>query len=156
MTREELIQSAERLHRPSTAAAGEYARKNGRMAEKLNLIMAQRQDVTYMTGGNVAMMEDNHRNHARFMTSLFAMFSPVVLVDTVLWVFRAYRSHGFQLTYWPAQLDGWVRILEEDLSYETFSEVLPVYNWMIVNQPAFASLSDTGLREFGADPGIGK
>jgi hypothetical protein len=42
------------------------------------------------------------------MVSLFGDYHPEVLVETVLWVFRAYRSHGFKLTYWPAQLDMWV------------------------------------------------
>jgi hypothetical protein len=76
------------------------------------------------------------------MDSIFMIYSPAVLVDTVLWVFRAYRSHGFQLTYWPAQLDTWVEIFRQDLTEQTFSEIYPFYNWMIVNQPAFVALSD--------------
>ncbi|MEI7673143.1 MAG: hypothetical protein WCK00_13610, partial [Deltaproteobacteria bacterium] len=55
----------------------------------------------------------------------------------------AYRSHGFQLTYWPAQLDTWVEILQRKLSTEALAEVYPFYNWMIVNQPAFTLLSDS-------------
>ena len=50
------------------------------------------------------------------MSSLLATYSPEVLVNTVLWVFRAYRAHGFNLTYWPAQLDTWVVLLEKHLS----------------------------------------
>ena len=143
MKKEELIESAGMLKQPSAQAADEYNQKSDQLAAQMNLMMGRRPDVEYMTGGNSPMMADNHRNHARFMASLFIMYSPTVLVDTVLWVFRAYRSHGFQLTYWPAQLDTWVEILRQDLSAGTFEDVYPFYNWMIVNQPAFASLSDS-------------
>ena len=145
MSREELIASANLLVAPSPEAATKYGRVNEQMALEMNRIMGDRPDVQYMTGGNIAMMEDNHRNHARFMESIFTLYNPAVFVDTVLWVFRAYRSHGFQLTYWPAQLDTWVEVLRRKLSPEAFREVYPFYNWMIINQPAFASLSDTIL-----------
>jgi hypothetical protein len=67
-------------------------------------------------------------------------------VDTVLWVFRAYRSHGFQLTYWPAQLETWIRILKEDLSPDSFSEVYPFYRWLLLHQASFVALSDVHLK----------
>lgn len=142
MSREELIESAQRLVAPSPAATAEYGRESENLAQEMNRVMGKRPDVEYMTGGNIAMMQDNHRNHARFMTSNFLVYNPTVLVDTVLWVFRAYRSHGFQLTYWPAQLDTWVEILKRKLSSEAFREIYPFYNWMIINQPAFAALTD--------------
>ena len=142
MNREELIESAKSLKQPSGQATSEYHQKSDQLAAKMNQIMEKRLDVAYMTGGNIAMMQDNHRNHARFMGSLFMLLSPAVLVDTVLWVFRAYRSHGFQLTYWPAQLDTWVEIFREDLTEKTFEEIYPFYHWMIVHQPAFVELSD--------------
>lgn len=142
MTRESLIESARQLKQPSKTVRDEYSLKREYLATEINRIMGERPDVDYMIGGNIAMMQDNHRNHARFMESLFFAFDPTVLVDTVLWVFRAYRSHGFQLTYWPAQLDTWVEILRRELSSEALAEVYPFYNWMIVNQPAFTLLSD--------------
>ena len=100
MTRESLIESAALLKQPSKTVRDEYSLKREYLATEINRIMGERPDVDYMIGGNIAMMQDNHRNHARFMESLFVAFDPIVLVDTVLWVFRAYRSHGFQLTYW--------------------------------------------------------
>lgn len=143
MTKEELLASALLLMQPSKQVAEEYSSKSENLAAAMNRIMGERPDVDYMVGGNLAMMEDNHRNHARFIASLFCAYNPEVLVDTVLWVFRAYRSHGFQLTYWPAQLDTWVELLRKELSPEAMKEVYPFYRWMIVNQPAFAQLSDT-------------
>jgi len=145
MTREELIVSARKLVQPSQKAVSEYARHRETMASDINRLMRGRADIDYMVGGNLSMMEDNHRNHARFMESLLGFYTPEVLVDTVLWVFRAYRAHGFQLTYWPAQLDTWVEVLRNHLSDESFQEIYPFYHWMIVNQAAFAALSDSFL-----------
>lgn len=65
---------------------------------------------------NKSMIEDNHINHARFMSSVFAEFQPEVLVETIIWVFRTYRSHGFNLDYWPFQLNQWIEIYKTNLS----------------------------------------
>lgn len=77
-----------------------------------------------------------------FMSSLFLHYEPRVLVETVLWVFRACRNHGFKLTYWPAQLDNWLSIFRNEMSTEAHAEIEPFYHWMIVNNPAFALLSE--------------
>lgn len=147
MTREELIAAADRLPHPSDKAAWEYETKAEVLALEVNRIMSARQDLDALIGpNNTAMMEDNHRNHARFMASLLQDFRPEVLVDTVLWVFRAYRAHGFQLTYWPAQLDVWLEVLNRELSPEAYESIKPCYEFMIIHQPAFAELSDEALR----------
>jgi hypothetical protein len=145
MKREDLIESARTLPVPSPEAAREYGARRERLAEAINRAMGARRDLDRLVGGHTAMMEDNHRNHARFMESLFLAWDPEVLVDTVIWVFRAYRSHGFALTYWPAQLDTWVSVLRENLSASTFASIYPVYHWMITQQPFFAALSDEGF-----------
>jgi hypothetical protein len=81
------------------------------------------------------------------MVSLFADFNPTVLVETVLWVFRAYRSHGFQTTYWAANINIWLDMLREELSDETFAAIAPFYNWIIVNIPVFVKLTDEAIAE---------
>ncbi len=143
MTREQLLESASTLKQPGKAAVSEYAEKQEMLAAEINQIMRARADVQALVGrDNLAMMEDNHRNHARFMESLFRSYEPAVLVNTVLWVCQAYRAHGFQLTYWPAQLDTWVDLLRRHLTPQSFDEIYPFYNWMIVHQAAFVTLSD--------------
>jgi len=150
VTRDDLVASARLLAQPSRQAAEEYGSRSDGFAEEMNRIMGERPDMAFMVGGNRAMMEDNHRNHARFMGALFSSYNPSVLADTVLWVFRAYRSHGFQLTYWPAQLDTWVDVLRRELSPRAFAEIYPFYRWMIVNQAAFALISDSTLSQGAA------
>jgi hypothetical protein len=148
MRKEELIKTAAELKQPSAKAIAEFSRKADEMANLLNERMSKRQDIVQLIGeGNLEMMYDNHRNQLRFMISLFNDYNPVVFTETVLWVFRAYRSHGFRLTYWPAQLDNWVSIFRSVLGKECFEEVYPFYNWMIVNNPSFALLSDEAIND---------
>ena len=73
--------------------------------------------------GNRLMTEDNNRNFSRFMESVFNHYQAEVLVETVLWVFRAYRSHGFQTTYWPANLNTWIEILKKEMSEKAFEAI---------------------------------
>jgi hypothetical protein len=79
------------------------------------------------------------------MESMFFEYHHEVLVETVLWVFRAYRSHGFQLTFWPASLDTWVELLRAELHAEAFDEIYPFYHWITVHIPTFVTLSDAQL-----------
>lgn len=147
MKKNMLLQSASVLKQPSEAALLEFNTRIDELLSAINERFKQRPDLNLLIGaGNYEMMVNNHHNHLRFMASLFSHYQPEVFVETVLWVFRAYRSHGFRLSYWPAQLDTWVDIFRTQLSSECFEEVYPFYNWMIVNNPLFATFSDTELR----------
>ncbi len=148
MTREELIENAAKLPKPSPEAAREYDSVRERAADAVTGELARRDDLEALIGkGNSEMMSQNHRNHALFMSSMFAGYAPRVFVETILWVFRAYRSHGFGLTYWPAQLDSWLSVLGDLMGEQAFGEIKPFYEWMLVNQAAFANLSDACLGE---------
>ena len=108
--------------------------------------MEDRPDILDLVGvNNVSMMKDNHANHARFMESIFHQRSPEVLTDTVLWVFRAYRSHNFSSTYWAAQLNTWIEILKQELSPDCYLEIYPYYCWMQINIPTFNKLAEENL-----------
>ncbi len=143
MKREDLLKSAGELTQPPVKSADEYSAAREDMAAEMNSVMAKRSDIDSLIGaGNLDMMQDNHRNHARFIESLLFSYKAEVFVDTVLWVFRAYRNHGFHLTYWPAQLDLWVEVMKKHITPESFEYIYPFYRWMIINQPVFVKLSD--------------
>ena len=143
MTEQDLRRTAAELKAPSSEALGEYAAKRDMLVAEVNRIMLSRPDLEELIGpGNTAMMQDNHSNHSRFVESILRYPNPDALVETVLWVYRAYRSHGFRLTYWPAQLNAWVEVLKRELSEETFRAIHPLYDWFIVNQAAFVKLTD--------------
>ena len=146
MNKEQLIESARQLCPPSATAAADYEARREAMAAELSRRMLARPDVDRLIGpGNREMLENNSRNMLRFMGSLFRSFEPVVLAETALWVFRAYRSHGFQISYWPANLDTTVQILREQLPAESFASVYPSFEWLIVHNPAIVELSDAAL-----------
>ena len=50
--------------------------------------------------GNQAMMLNNHENHEKYMKSVFFHYEPNLFVETLVWVFRACRSHGFDTAYY--------------------------------------------------------
>lgn len=146
MNRTDLINTASKLLQVSKKSAEEYVSKTDRLVCLMNAKMESRPDLFEMVGeNNVEMMKDNHANHARFMGSIFIQHSPEILVDTVLWVFRAYRSRNFSSTYWAAQLNTWIEILKNELTPECFQEIYPYYNWMQINIPAFNMLAENEL-----------
>ncbi len=146
MDKKFLILSAKKLMPVSESGYNEYVKQMDRLVSIMNHKMLQRPDINDLVGeNNLEMMKDNHANHARFMASVFKNFSPEVLVDTVLWVFRAYRSRKFHSNYWAAQLNNWIEILKDELNDKTFSEIYPFYEWMQVNIPVFVKLSTEDL-----------
>jgi hypothetical protein len=105
--------------------------------------MEARPDIVEMVGkNNINMMRDNHANHARFLESIFNQHSPETLVDTVLWVFRAYIARNFSSTYWAAQLNTWIEIYKKELTKECYDAIYPYYNWMQINIPSFTILAE--------------
>ncbi len=146
MNKEELIRTAKALKQVSSESTSEFGAKRESLVAMMNQKMESRPDLIEMVGaGNVEMMKDNHANHARFLESIFTQHSPEVLVDTVLWVFRAYRSRNFSSTYWAAQLNAWIEIYKKELSPKCFQEIYPYYNWMQINIPSFNQLAEEKL-----------
>jgi hypothetical protein len=141
-------ETARELRQPSAEAAAEFEAARDGLAEALNRRMAARPDLENLIGpAHRAMMEDNSRNFCRFMASMFLAYEPEVLVQTVLWVFRAYRSHGFQTACWPANLDAVVEIARQKLPPSVFEEIHPFFHWLVVNIPSFVKVSDEQLAE---------
>lgn len=144
-----LIKSAEKITKVSEDSIKEYVGKIDMLAAKMNEVMLKRQDIYELIGGekNLEMMKDNHNNHLRFVASILQTPHPETLVDTVLWVFRAYMSRGFSSTYWAAQINTWIQILKENVSEKTFSETISIYNWFSVNIPHFTIAADEKLEK---------
>lgn len=143
MNKEQLLTSAQDLLNVSQQTVEEYSSKKESLTAALDMKLEARDDLDALVGvGNESMMKDNHSNHSRFVEAMLNEYNPEVLVDTVLWVFRAYRSHGFKLTYWSAQLNGWMTLLKEQMSEQSYLEIEPLYRWFIVNQSSFVELSD--------------
>ena len=105
-----------------------------------------RSDLDSLIGiGNRQVMKDNHRNHGRFIASMLSSFDPGLLVETILWVFRAYRSRGFEAKYWPVQLEAWLEAIKANLSTESSDEIERLYMFMLNNTPGFTAITDSPL-----------
>lgn len=143
MTRDELIRTAAKIPPVSSAAAAEYGAKRDEMVVRINQRLLARDDIDALIGANnLEMMKDNHANHGLFIESVLTHFDPNIMVETVLWVFRAYRSRQFHENYWAAQLNAWVKVMQERLTPESYNAVFPIYRWMIVHIPQFTALTD--------------
>jgi len=146
MDKNYLLETAMQLKQVSVKTAEEYYKNAEKLIADMNILMGERPDIESLVGANnINMMKDNHANHVRFIASILKNYNHDVLVDTVLWVFRAYRSHGFTTNYWAAQLNTWIIIIKEVLTPESFVEVYPYYEWMQVNIPLFVKVSDEKL-----------
>lgn len=146
MDKNYLLEKAKQLKQSSAEAAGEYNKKAEQLTTKMNAMMLERPDLEHLVGAdNIGMMKDNHANHVRFMASILKNNNPEVFVNTVLWVFRAYRSRGFTSNYWAAQLNAWIVILKEVLTPDCFLEIYPYYEWIQINIPVFVKVSDEKL-----------
>jgi hypothetical protein len=146
MDRNYLLTTAGQISQVSIQANNEYSLKLDQLISKLNSFMMERPDIIELVGkNNLIMMKDNHANHARFIASILKFYNHEVFVDTVLWVFRAYRSHGFTTNYWASQLNSWIEVLKQTLSDESFLEIYPYYEWMQINIPIFVKVSDSQL-----------
>lgn len=146
MDKNYLLETAKQLQIVSKKAVSEYSNQTDQLVSQMNQIMADRPDIISLVGEkNLSMMKDNHANHARFIASILRNYSADVFVDTVLWVFRAYQSHGFKSNYWAAQLNSWISILKESLSSESYQEILPYYEWMQINIPTFTKVSNESI-----------
>jgi hypothetical protein len=146
MDKNYLLETAMQLKQVSVKAAEEYYQNTEKLITEMNTLMLERPDIESLVGtNNINMMKDNHSNHVRFIASILNNYNHDVLVDTVLWVFRAYRSHGFTTNYWAAQLNTWIIVIKEALTPESFVEVYPYYEWMQVNIPLFVKVSDEKL-----------
>lgn len=143
MTKGECIAEVAGLPPASARAAAAFGARGMAMAQRVTEILATRPDLDRLIGpGNLAMMTDNHKNHARYMASVLEHMLPEQFVETLVWVYRAYRAHGFALTYWPAQLNAWLTAMEMELSAEDRVEIEPLYVWMLARQAEFVKMSD--------------
>src|SRR6056297_2915968 len=114
MNKHHLLETARKLKKVNPETAEEYRQKSDELIAQINQRMLEKPEITNLVGeDNLSMMKDNHANHVRFMASILKNYNPEVFVDNVLWVFRAYRSHGFTANYWPTQLNTWMEILKD-------------------------------------------
>ncbi len=138
----ELIESARTLGPFSEDDALAYQRYAPRLVALVNERMTEREDIHDLLGvASLELMRDNHANHARFIGSILKVFQAEVLVETIIWVLRTYKSRGISSAYWAAQLNTWHIVISETLKEAEVANVLELYAWIQVHLPVFDKLA---------------
>jgi len=145
--KEQLVTCAARLVPPTEAATSEFSARVDALVDQLDAVMLAHPNFERLIGlGNADKMRTNHRNHLKYMVSVFRLYDPHSFVETVIWVLRTYQSHGFSLEYWAAMLPAARETVRQTLAAQAEREIAPFYEWLA------ASLKD--LAEAGADPSV--
>jgi len=123
-------------------AAAEYNLKKELLVAAMNSRMNDWPGIDALVGrDNRTVMNENHWHHAKFMLSLLHDYRPALLVNTVIWVFKAYTARGFKPGYWDVQLDCWLEVLSTTLSPESLAVLEPVYRFLRLHTSDFARLA---------------
>lgn len=141
MTKEDLIKSAEVFAGFGAEAVREYSEKTDYLVLVVQNRISGINNIQTITNSNAGMLASNTANHARFISAILHDFNAEIFVDTVIWVFRTYISHGFKLEFWHVFLNLWIEVLSEVLAFESRKEIIPLYKWMIAHIDDFAELA---------------
>ncbi|MCL3781461.1 hypothetical protein EMN47_13810 [Prolixibacteraceae bacterium JC049] len=148
MNKLELQNSANLLPRVSEETANNYRAKTGAMTEQVNQILLENEAIDCLIGNeNIDLMKNNHENHASFMVSILDNFKAEILVNTILWVFKVYRSRGFNPAYWQEQLHGWIAAVKTHIDTQHQKEIIDYYQWMLDHVNDFTELTDIEVKE---------
>jgi methanogenic corrinoid protein MtbC1 len=140
-----LLNSIGSIYCVSPEAAQTYEKAADHLIGQVNRELTANPEIHKLIGGNtLALMQNNHSNHAAFMTTVFKIGSYELLAKTVPWVYRAYRARGFSYDYFPVELGAWKRVVEACLAADHAAEIIKVYDWMISCHEDMIILSASG------------
>lgn len=128
---------------PASAAEAYKAHIN-RMTEDVDNQLLGHPDLRKLIGDNpVRILQDNHRNHAAFMGTVFSLNNMELLCRTIPWVYRTYRARGFDVDYFPAVLKAWQDAITRCLEPLSAEPILHIYGWLSAHHPDWLALSQS-------------
>ena len=128
----------------ASEAATAYRTHAPALVDHVNSALEARVDLDDLIGANpLAVMRDNHANHARFMSNVFALSSFELIESTVPWVYRAYGQHGFSNDYFPAVVRAFRAAVCELLASAVHADLCAVYDWMLESHERFLAAAST-------------
>jgi MerR family transcriptional regulator, light-induced transcriptional regulator len=146
-----IIEEARTLPRIPVEAATGYDSNKELMIEQVNRELAALPAIHMLIGHNpLPMMREHHRNHARFMLTVFSLNQYELLARTVPWVYRTYHAHGFSYDYFRVQLEAWERAISRHLDGPAAQAVLGVYDWVLSRHRGMIELAERGGETLGA------
>ncbi len=129
---EHLLEGALGLPHVPLASAEAYTAAMPLLRKHTNTVIGNRDDFPSLTGGNPpGMVEDNHRNHTMFMSTVFTIGEYELLAATLPWVYRAYMAHGFSPGYFPEVVKAYMEGVSIHVPRELSGEILEIYSWIL-------------------------
>lgn len=129
---EKLIRSAIALTPVPPTAAREYRENLDVLREQVDQNLTVYPGIDELIGGNpLAMMYDNHRNHALFMANVFRFNTFEVLARIAVWVYKSYHAHGFSYDYFPVELTAWMKAVTDHLGVAAAPDINRIYRWLL-------------------------
>ena len=137
-----IIKEAKELPRVPLKATSIYQDKIPVLEKYVNDALASNPSINKLIGYNpLQVMYDNHRHHAAFMVTVFAIGNYELLARTVPWVYRTYAAHQFSYDYFPLELETWVEALDQYTDPDMTKQIKSVYTWMIKRHDDMIALS---------------
>jgi len=119
-----------------------YHQAIGTLTDDVNRELTSRPDLSKLIGpDNLALMRDNHSNHASFMDNVFFLGNYSLLANIIPWVYRVYSARGFALDYFPAELKAWTHAIQNRIPTPLSEPIIGVYAWMENNHQSFSNLA---------------
>jgi methanogenic corrinoid protein MtbC1 len=141
----DLLNQSDSFSQVQAPAATEYAENIDVLTEKVDRTMEAKSNLQRLIGTNsVAVMKDNHANHARFMSTVFHFSAFTMLLRVMVWVYRSYHARGFSYEYFREVLETWIGAVEDTLSADAAQSVCAVYRRMLELHDHMVSLAESG------------
>lgn len=65
------------------------------------------------------------------MYNSFKVKSEELFINTIIWVYRTYKNHGFSYQYFPVELKVWKSAVNNNLRSENLELIINIYNLML-------------------------
>lgn len=140
----DIWKQAAQIQPVSAEASKEYESKQSELTGEVDRVMASRSDIHRILGNNpLQVMYDNHRYHAMTMSNFFKMNRYTLLARIIVWVYRAYRSRGFEYEYFYHANQAWQNAIQNHLPLPAREEILAVYRWLNKQHQSFVELAES-------------
>ncbi len=137
-----LIEDARKLPHVPLNSAEAYSRAVPELVKHTSSRILSSALSRELTGGNQrSLIEDNHGNHAMFMSNVFIIGEYKLLARTLPWVYKVYTARGFSEKYFPEVVRSFMEGVSLYLPPDKSEEILTIYRWMLENHERLLLLS---------------
>ncbi|MDZ7723775.1 MAG: hypothetical protein U5R06_13460 [candidate division KSB1 bacterium] len=108
----------------------------------VNESMSNRSDISELIGmSSTEMMQDNHRNSARFILTSVSIGDFRKLKDTMPWVYATYHNHGFSYQYFAIVFETWIQAVHKFIDPPLSEKYAAIYEWLSEHHKDWIELS---------------